>query len=180
MVTEPEKWVEPLADWLRKLVEGSVPILGVCYGHQLLAHALGGRVGFHPEGPEIGTKEVDLRQEGVRDPLLEGMPKRFYAHTTHAQTVLTLPHGSVLLARTEHEAHAAFRFGACAWGVQFHPEYDDDIMRHYIRAQRKTLQALGQDPDKVDRGVRPVETGRILRRFAALSDGGGATLTESG
>ncbi len=169
MVTDEQSWVEPLAEWLRRLVEEEVPILGVCYGHQLLGHALGGRVGFHPDGPEIGTVEVDLLQEAERDPLLRGMPNRFDAHTTHAQSVLALPDGAVLLARTAHDAHAAFRAGPCAWGVQFHPEYDERIMRHYVREQRETLQALGRDPDRVEAEVRFADTGRILRRFAELS-----------
>ena len=169
MVTEGQSWVEPLAEWLRTVVEEEVPVLGVCYGHQLLGHALGGRVGFHPDGPEIGTVEVDLLQEGESDPLLRGMPRRFHAHTTHAQSVLTLPDGAVLLARTDHEAHAAFRAGSWAWGVQFHPEYDQLIMRHYVREQRETLQALGRDPDRVEGEVCFADTRRILRRFAELS-----------
>jgi GMP synthase (glutamine-hydrolysing) len=169
MVTDGQSWVESLAKWLRRLVEAEVPILGVCYGHQLLGHALGGRVGFHPDGPEVGTVEVDLLQEGESDPLLRGMPNRFRAHATHAQSVLALPDGAVLLARTAHEAHAAFRAGPCAWGVQFHPEYDEEIMRHYVREQRETLQALGRDPDRVEAEVRFADTGRILRRFAELS-----------
>ena len=169
MVTDGQSWVEPLAEWLRRLVDEEVPILGVCYGHQLLGHALGARVGFHPDGPEIGTVEVDMLQEGETDPVLGGMPHRFHAHTTHAQSVLTLPDGAVLLARTAHEAHAAFRAGTCAWGVQFHPEYDERIMRHYVREQRETLEALGRDPDRVEAEIRFADTGRILRRFAELS-----------
>jgi GMP synthase (glutamine-hydrolysing) len=169
MVTDGQSWVEPLAEWLRSLVEEEIPVLGVCYGHQLLGHALGARVGYHPDGPEIGTVEVDLLPEGERDPLLGGMPRRFHAHTTHAQSVLTLPDGAVLLARTDHDAHAAFRAGSCAWGVQFHPEYDEQIMRHYVREQRETLQALGRDPDRVEGEVRFADTRRILRRFAELS-----------
>ena len=122
-----------------------------------------------PDGPEIGTVEVDLLQEGESDPLLGVMPRRFHAHTTHAQSILELLDGAVLLARTDHEAHAAFRVGSCAWGVQFHPEYDERIMRHYVREQRETLQALGRDPDRVEGEVCFADTERILRRFAELS-----------
>lgn len=168
MVTEGQGWVEPLAEWIRWLIECEVPVLGVCYGHQLLGHALGGRVGFLPDGPEIGTVELDLLQEGKSDPLLGGMPERFHAHTTHAQSVLKLPDGALLLARTDHEAHAAFRVGTCAWGVQFHPEYDERIMRHYVREQRATLEALGRDAVRIEGEVRTVEAGRILNRFAEL------------
>ena len=169
MVTEGQDWVEPLAEWIRWLVEGGVPVLGVCYGHQLLGQALGGRVGFHPDGPEIGTVEVDLLQEAETDHLFSGMPKRFHAHATHAQSVLDLPEGAVLLARTDHEAHAVFRIGACAWGVQFHPEYDEQIMRCYVREQRATLEALGRDADRVEGEVRGAGANQILRRFAGIT-----------
>ena len=171
MVTEGHGWLEPLAEWLRSLVEGKVPVLGVCFGHQLLGHAMGGRVGFHPEGPEIGTVEVDLLQEGEGDPLLGVMPRRFLAHATHEQSVLTLPDGAVLLARTDHDPHAAFRVGCCAWGVQFHPEYDEWIMRHYVREQKATLEAQGRDADRVESEVRSAATGGLLSRFVELSSG---------
>ena len=170
MVTEGQEWVELLAEWVRRLIEDEVPVLGVCYGHQLLGHALGGRVGFHPDGPEIGTVEVDLTQEGESDPLLGSMPKRFRAHATHSQSVLTLPEGAVLLAQTNHEAHAAFRVGSCAWGVQFHPEYNEQIMRHYIREQRATLRALGRNADRAESEVCRAGAGRILSRFVELSN----------
>lgn len=169
MVTEGQSWVEPLAEWLRWVMEREVPILGVCFGHQLLGHALGGRVGFHPDGPEIGTVEVDLLQEGESDPLFRGLPQRFHAHATHAQSVLSLPDGAVLLASTDHEAHAAFRVGPYAWGVQFHPEYDEEIMRHYVREQRATLDGLGKDADRVEGEVRRAGAGRILSRFVELA-----------
>lgn len=169
MVTDGQAWVEPLAEWLRGLMEDRVPILGVCYGHQLLGFALGGRVGFHPDGPEIGTVEVDLLKDGESDLLLGGMQKRFHAHATHAQSLLTLPDGAVLLAKTDHDAHAAYRVGSCAWGVQFHPEYDEQIMRHYVRKQSATLEALGRDADRVEGEIRSAGTGKILCRFAELS-----------
>ncbi len=169
MVTEGQDWVEPLAEWIRGLVQGDVPVLGVCYGHQLLGHALGGRVGFHPDGPEIGTVEVELLQEAETDHLFRGMPSRFHAHATHAQSVLELPEEAVLLAKTDHEAHAVFRIGACAWGVQFHPEYDEQIMRCYVREQRATLEALGRDPDHVEGEVRRAGAEEILRRFAGFA-----------
>lgn len=169
MVTEGQVWVEPLAEWLKGLVQAEVPILGVCFGHQLLGHALGGRVGVHPDGPEIGTVEVTLLPESQDDPLLGEMPKRFHAHATHTQSVLTLPVDAVLLARTDHEAHAAFRVGSCAWGVQFHPEYDEGIMRYYVREQRAVLEGLGRDAGRVEDGIRNAGAGQILSRFVDLA-----------
>jgi len=169
MVTDGHSWIEPLAEWLRSLVRAEVPILGVCYGHQLLAHAAGGRVGFLPAGPEIGTVKVELLPQAEGDHLFLHMPSRFLAHTTHAQGVLELPDQAVLLARTEQEPHAAFRVGPRAWGVQFHPEYNEVIMLRYVREQRQTLEELGKDPGRVEREVRTAGAGPILRRFAELT-----------
>src|SRR5512143_3057996 len=60
MVTEHQDWSERTALWLVKAVEHEIPILGICYGHQLLAYALGGEVGDNPHGREFGTVEVHL------------------------------------------------------------------------------------------------------------------------
>ena len=65
MVTDREPWSEQTAQWLRRAVEADAPILGICYGHQLLAHALGGVVGDNPQGREVGTVEVALRPEAA-------------------------------------------------------------------------------------------------------------------
>ena len=74
MVSDREPWSEKAAAWLAQAVEKAVPLLGVCYGHQLLAHALGGEVGYHPGGRESGTRRVELLASAQDDPLLCGMP----------------------------------------------------------------------------------------------------------
>lgn len=168
MVTEPEPWVAPLAAWLTECVDREVPVLGVCYGHQLLAHVLGGGVGYHPGGPEIGSVEAERTGAARGDVLFEGLPARFPVHATHHQTVLELPRGARTLARTAHDGHAAFRVGGWAWGVQFHPEYDETIMRHYVRAQRTVLLQGGRDPAEVEAAVVASPAGSVLERFAAV------------
>ena len=64
MVPEHALWSETASAWLRELVGRQVPTLGICYGHQLLAHALGGEVGYHPRGSEVGTVSVTLLPAG--------------------------------------------------------------------------------------------------------------------
>ena len=70
-VSERETWSVRTEEWLVPVVEAGTPVLGICYGHQLLAQALGGRVGRSPLGREMGTISVDLSLAvGIADPLL--------------------------------------------------------------------------------------------------------------
>lgn len=169
MVSDREPWSEDAAAWLARVVDKAVPLLGVCYGHQLLAHALGGEVGYHPGGRESGTHRVELLNSATDDPLFRGMPDSFNAQLTHKQTVLRLPQGAILLGRNEFEPHQAFRVGECAWGVQFHPEFSDAIMRAYLGVQAPDLKLEGFDPQAMINSVTGApEASGLLERFCAL------------
>jgi GMP synthase (glutamine-hydrolysing) len=169
MVTDELPWSVGLEAWLREGIDRRIPMLGVCYGHQLLASAAGGMVGYHPNGREIGTVEIQTLPLDAPDSLFGDAPESFLAHTTHAQTVLELPPGAVRLAANDYEANHAFRLGECAWGVQFHPEYDTRIMREYINGQAEKLKAAGRDVDALLRAVTDTPVaGRILSRFGAF------------
>jgi len=134
MVSEREPWSEHVAAWLRTAVAAELPVLGICYGHQLLAHALGGEVDYHPGGIELGTVAVDLAPAAAQDPLFADLAPRFSAQSAHRQSVRRLPEGAVLLAGNAFEPHHAFRFGRNAWGVQFHPEFSAAATQAYVRA----------------------------------------------
>lgn len=166
MVTEGRDWSERVAAWIPQLLARGVPFLGICYGHQLLARAMGGEVGYHPAGREVGTVQVKLTAAGRRDPLLGGMPDAFPAHVTHGQSVLRLPRGAALLGFNGHEPHQAFRIGTCAWGLQFHPEFSSSVLHTYIAEQAQYLAAEGQDPDRLAAGVRDTPAAAaLLKRF---------------
>ncbi|MEN8688043.1 MAG: gamma-glutamyl-gamma-aminobutyrate hydrolase family protein, partial [Desulfuromonadales bacterium] len=60
MVTDNLDWSLAIEAWIRSIVTASVPLLGICYGHQLLARAMGGRVDYHPQGKEVGTFDIRL------------------------------------------------------------------------------------------------------------------------
>ncbi len=161
MVTDREPWSERLAEWLAQHAHNRVPVLGVCYGHQLLAHALGGSVQWHPKGREIGTVDIELEPVGEKDPLLGILPAHFKAQVTHAQSVKMLPPNAVLLAHNAFEPHHAFRVGNTTWGVQFHPEFSAEIMRAYIRETSADSVLLEQ--------VQPAQAGaNLLQRFVEL------------
>jgi GMP synthase (glutamine-hydrolysing) len=169
MVSHREPWSERAGAWLAHAARGGTPLLGICYGHQLLAHALGGRVDKNPRGREIGTIEIDLAADARRDPLFEELPPRVRMQATHVESVVELPAGARLLASSARDPHQAFAWGERAWGVQFHPEFDADVIRAYLRARREPILAEGLDADALlrDAGDSPYG-GTLLRRFAKL------------
>jgi GMP synthase (glutamine-hydrolysing) len=169
MVSEREPWSEKTAAWLRDAAHAGTPLLGICYGHQLLAHALGGRVGANPRGREMGTVEVALRAEARSDPLLGPLDSPLRVQVTHLESVLELPAGARVLASNAADPHQAFAWGERVWGVQFHPEFDAEVMRAYLEERRSLLRAEGIDPGPLERGVsESPHGGRLLRRFARL------------
>ncbi|XKH00337.1 glutamine amidotransferase [Marinobacter nauticus] len=169
MVSERAEWSENAAAWTRQAVEAQVPVLGVCYGHQLLAHALGGKVGFHPDGRDTGTKQVTLLDTAQTDPIFQRLPSTFPAQLTHKQSVLELPPGAVLLANSSFEPHQAFRVGDSAWGVQFHPEFTDQIMKAYLEVQTPDLDKEGLDAPQLLAEVTPAPAAsKVLTYFSEL------------
>jgi GMP synthase (glutamine-hydrolysing) len=172
MVTDRAEWSERTAAWLREAVQLQVPTLGICYGHQLLAHALGGEVGYNPRGRNIGTIDVELRGDARSDRLFGVFPGSLNVAVSHKQCVMKLPPGSTWLASTTVDPHHAFRVGSCAWGVQFHPEFDAGITRSYIEAKRADLTEEGVDVDAIlDRAIESADGTILLRRFTDVVRG---------
>jgi GMP synthase (glutamine-hydrolysing) len=169
MVTDKHSWSEKTAAWMRLAVDGEIPLLGVCYGHQLLAYALGGEVGDNPHGKEYGSVTLRLSGEARQDPLFERLPASFTVQACHRQSVLTLPDASVLLASSDMDPHHAFAVGRRAWGVQFHPEFSVEVLRLYIQRFAGDLAAQGQDAKRLQDDLRASPIGhRLLRRFQCL------------
>lgn len=169
MVTDRAPWSEASALWLRRLVENDVPVLGICFGHQLLAHAMGGDVEYHPEGIEIGTVSVKCTALAAQDALFQGLPQELRVHAVHRQSVRRLPPNAVLLAGNDFEPHHAYRIGRSAWGVQFHPEFSAEVMTAYIRQLAEDLANAGRNVDGLLQEVRETEwVGLILKRFGEI------------
>mgnify|MGYP001822359532 FL=1 len=167
MVTDDLSWSIKIEEWILSLLKARTPLLGICYGHQLLAQAAGGQVGFHPRGKEIGTVKIQLEPECAKDALFHSLPQSFLGHTTHSQTVLRLPSRATRLAANPYEPNHAFRLGDCAWGVQFHPEYTANIMRSYIEAQADVLETTGLDvPGLLCAVTETPIAAKTLRNFA--------------
>lgn len=128
MVTDKEEWSEKIAEWIRQTMPFDIPLFGVCYGHQLMAHALGGIVGANPHGGETGIVDIELTSVGQRNLLLDNFPKQFPACAFHQQSVLKPPADCDILAVSEKDDHQILRYGTSAFSVQFHPEFTPAIM----------------------------------------------------
>lgn len=166
MVTERLDWSERSAEWLRDAAHAGMPLLGICYGHQLIAHALGGRVDYNPNGREMGTVCIDVHDVARADPLFAPLPERFPAQATHLQSVLQPPPGATVLAGNAHDPCHAFRWGAHVWGTQFHPEFSTGHMRGYIQARSEALAQEGLPAARMTQQVSAApHARRILRRF---------------
>lgn len=157
-VTERAPWMLRTEAYLAEAVRAGHPVLGICFGHQLLGQALGGSVERNPRGRELGTVRLTVL---VDDPLLERGIEPALVHATHRDSVTRLPPSARLLATTELEPHAAVRFGERAWGVQFHPEFDERVLRDYVDGS-------AEDEGEPTPEIRPAEVGRlVLSRFIA-------------
>ena len=169
MVTDHAAWSERTAEWLRKTVKLEIPTLGICFGHQLLAYAFGGKVCDNPNGLEAGTVVVTPNAFGSQDMLLSGFQGPFKAHMCHRQSVVELPKGAVPLAVTRKETCAAFSINRCAWGVQFHPEFDGRIERAYVLRHSDELTGQGEDVQQLLASCMETGCGReIFERFLAV------------
>ncbi len=117
-------WLSPEKRWIGEALAGGAPFWGVCLGAQLLAAALGARVG-PGHAPEIGVLGVHRTSEASEDPVFSLLPEQFPALQWHADTY-ELPRGAVQLARSEAYAQQAFAIGR-AYGVQFHLEVTTEL-----------------------------------------------------
>ncbi len=137
-----------LADCLAR----GVPVVGVCLGAQLLAHAAGGRVGPLTAGEpplrvrEVGWGAVHHTPDRMDDPLLAGLgPAEVVLHW-HGDAVLDLPPGAIRLASSVHCANQLFRIGRSHIGVQFHPEVEAADVEQWLAADSAwVVQAMGAD-----------------------------------
>ena len=118
---------------IMEALEANVPILGICLGHQLLIHWLGGKV---KRGKwEIGWLPITVHEPGLSDPLLDGLGQEFYGFLWHGDQITQLPEEFELLASSEICRVQAYRLrDRPVWGVQFNPQYTPKIAENLVRA----------------------------------------------
>ncbi|TSH83628.1 glutamine amidotransferase [Pantoea sp. paga] len=128
MVTDHAEWSERSAVWIRAAMDNGLPLLGVCYGHQLMAYALGGEVADNPNGWERGLLPINCMPEAQSDPLLKKLPQDFSVWLSHRQSVISAPQQAQVLAASARDGCQIVRYSPQALSVQFHPEFSRHIM----------------------------------------------------
>jgi GMP synthase (glutamine-hydrolysing) len=133
-------YLSVLRQLIRDTVSAGKPLLGICLGAQLLARALGAAV-YRAPVREFGFTPVRLTQAGRHDRLLASFDERPCVFQWHEDT-FDLPAGAQLLAVGDAVTNQAFRYGAAAWGIQFHFEVDEEGVKAWLRAAEAQLMSV--------------------------------------
>jgi len=151
---------------IRRAIETSMPVLGVCLGAQLMAASMGGRI-LRGRAVEFGWTEVTPTHHGKEDFLFrhfEGGEPIFQWH----RDTFTLPHGAVHLASSAVCEHQAFRVGDLAYGLQFHLEADQPLIRRWLD-RRTDVRGVDEIPPELDSAAALEATQRHMPRSSRLA-----------
>jgi len=155
-----QKKMKPLIDYV---VDNEFPTLGACFGGQLIGIIRGGEIKNDPLQAEAGIQHVNFTDPENKDPLFNGVDDTIHVAMGHEDSLVKLPSGAKHLACSSKCNLQAYRIGNNVYGVQFHPELDDNDL--YERLQ------LYEHYDKYDLGhdIPDVIHGpQILKNFASL------------
>jgi GMP synthase-like glutamine amidotransferase len=130
--------------FIKEAIQRGKAILGICLGAQLIAKALGARV-FKAPVKEIGWYDVSLTKIGLQDPLLSDLPRTFPVFQWHGDT-FEIPNGAKLIATSSPISHQAFRYGEKAYGLQFHLEVTEEMIREWMETYEEEFKDCQTPP----------------------------------
>lgn len=131
-VNDDEPWIHQLLETIREIHARRIPLLGMCFGHQAVAKALGGAVVPSTNGWDVGVRTLTLTEQGRAQPALGRASEPLRIHMLHMDAVTRLPPGAVHLARSDHGEHEIFTLGNQTLCLQGHAEFDGDVLREAI------------------------------------------------
>ncbi len=161
-VNDELPWLTEAKAGIAEAVGAEHPVLGVCFGHQLLAVAAGGQVEPNPKGWELGASQVELTEAGRAAALFRGLGGHPRVYESHKEVVTRLPDGAQVLGRNGMGLQA-FQMGPRAFGVQFHPEFTREIAGMYVK-----LRGGAVGTDLLEPGADADPSNRVLSNFIQL------------
>lgn len=139
-------WMPDILDLIRLCYDRGMPTFGSCWGHQLIARALGGRVMHDSDLAEMGCHHVTLTEAGRSDAIFGSFPGRFLVNMGHHDRVVELPPDAIELAVSDTQPYQAFRLaGKPMYGTQFHSELDARRERERLYRYREHYPEIASD-----------------------------------
>lgn len=152
-------WIEPLKLFLKAAYEAGIPIVGICFGHQVLAEALGGKAVKSDKGWGLGVKQYTVYR---KPDWMTGVNQDFALNALHQDQVVELPEGTEVLAGSEFCPYAVLAYRGNAMSIQPHPEFQSEYLRDLIEHRRATSLS---DAD-ADAGLATLDTPINARQVA--------------
>lgn len=152
---EDHPWIPPLEDLIRDIHARKLPLVGICFGHQIIAQALGGKVVKYDGGWAVGRVEYDM-----------GGEKRF-VNAWHQDQVIDLPPGARVVGGNDFCKHAILAYDDTIWTMQPHPEYGADFIEGLIDTRGKGVvpeDQLQKAREELRKG--PTDSPAIAREMA--------------
>ena len=120
---EDHPFIQPLETFIRKAMAESVPLVGVCFGHQIIAQAMGGKVARFDGGWAVGPQDYEFDGQNIT------------LNAWHRDQVVERPEGAEICASSEFCENAALVYGDQAFTIQAHPEFQDDFIDGLLRTR---------------------------------------------
>lgn len=157
---------ETLYSAIKQCVKEDFPLLGICFGHQLMAIALGGSVERDPSQAEGGTIEIHSNESGKIDTLFKEIPENYYVVAGHKDSVVELPEDAVLLASSDVTIVESYKIKNNIYAVQFHPELNLDSL--LFRFSLYPEYTKGKSIEEIRKEYKEIPyAAKILQNFVA-------------
>ena len=151
---EDHDWIPPLEDLIRDIHARGIPMIGVCFGHQIIAQALGGKVEKFDGGWVVGPTKYDYGDRQV------------VINAWHQDQVTELPEGAQVLGSNAMCKNAMLAYGDRIWTVQAHPEFSNDFVDGLIKARGRGLVPDPLLDAAVTRLENPIDSPQIGQEMA--------------